>query len=409
MVACPCGHGDLPAEIAGQRPLRERAAAGDREAFARIYDQQVDGVYRYLLAWTGDRTQAAELAGQVFRSAPRWLPATAGDQDEAGAWLIAMARDAVQGPAAGLDPPTGPPRGAVEAVTRLGGPQREVAVLRLLCGHSLDHTAHLSGYTRRAVLQLQLAACLAIWDLTGGTRAGAAATAPDPGSPPGPAPSPEEFERQLGRPEIDPAGSDPALAGPLAAAASLRQAVPRYLVAPDDTFVQQLRQDLVAAAGPNPRLGPADRRSWRDRLSTGWGEISAARRPWVATVVATVGIVVVLTLQAFGDHGQPPACGDRPCPAPTTAAAAAGADSSLGTALTTVAEPSTTSTTGAGQIAPPSAPRTSTAATPPTTRPATTAPQTTGAPRPTTTTAPPTTAPPTTAAPTTTTAAPVTT
>ena len=407
-VACPCGHGGLPAEIAGQRPLRERAAAGDREAFARIYDQQVDGVYRYLLAWTGDRTQAAELAGQVFRSAPRWLPATAGDQNEAGAWLIAMARDAVQGPAAGRDPPTGPPRGAVEAAARLGGPQREVAVLRLLCGHSLGHTAHLSGYTRRAVLQLQLAACLAISDLTDGAR-GSAAAAPDPGSPPGPAPSPEEFERQLGRPETDPAGSDPALAGALAAAASLRQAVPGYVVAPDDTFVRRLRQDLVAAADPNPPPGPADRRCWRDRLSTGWREISPDRRPWVATAVATVGIVVVLALQAFGDHGQPPICGDRPCPAPTTAAAAAGADSSPGTALTTVAGPSTTSTTGAGQVAPPAAPRTSTAATPPPARPATTAPQTTGAPRTTTTTAPPTTAPPTTAAPTTTTAAPVTT
>jgi hypothetical protein len=308
-----------------------------------------------------------------------------------------------------------------------------VAVLRLLCGHSLDHTAHLSGYTRRAVLQLQLAACLAISDLTDGARAGSAATTPDPGSPPGPAPPPEEFERQLGRPEIDPAGSDPALAGALAAAASLRQAAPGYVVAPDDTFVRQLRQELVAAADPNPPPGQghppgpglrgtdpaagrvprwgsvADRRSWRDRLSTGWREVSPDRRPWVATAVATAGIVVVLALQAFGDHGQPPACGDRPCPAPTTAAAAAGADSSPGTALTTVAGPSTTGTTGAGQVAPPSAPRTSTAATPPTTRPATTAPQTTGAPRTTTTTAPPTTAPPTTAAPTTTTAAPVTT
>jgi hypothetical protein len=68
-VACPCRHGDVPAEIAGQRPLLERAAAGDREAFARLYDGQVEGVYRYLLAWTGDRAAAAELTGQVFRVA----------------------------------------------------------------------------------------------------------------------------------------------------------------------------------------------------------------------------------------------------------------------------------------------------------------------------------------------------
>ena len=65
----------MPAEIAGQRPLLERAAAGDREAFALVYDDQVEGVYRYLLAWTGDRAEAAELTGQVFGNALAWLPA----------------------------------------------------------------------------------------------------------------------------------------------------------------------------------------------------------------------------------------------------------------------------------------------------------------------------------------------
>src|SRR5215212_6989961 len=104
--ACPCRHGDVPAELAGQRPLLERAAAGDREAFALVYDTQVEGVYHYLLAWTGN---AAEAAGDV-----------------------------------------------VAAVARLREPEREVVVLRLLLGHSLDHTAHLSAYSRRAVMELQL-------------------------------------------------------------------------------------------------------------------------------------------------------------------------------------------------------------------------------------------------------------
>jgi hypothetical protein len=68
----------VPAEIAGQRPLLARAAAGDREAFAKLYDAQVEGVYRYLLAWTGDRSVARELAEQVFRARSpgcRWPPA----------------------------------------------------------------------------------------------------------------------------------------------------------------------------------------------------------------------------------------------------------------------------------------------------------------------------------------------
>ena len=51
----------MPAELAAQRPLLERAATGDRESFARLYDTQVDGVYRYLLAGTGNRLDAAEL------------------------------------------------------------------------------------------------------------------------------------------------------------------------------------------------------------------------------------------------------------------------------------------------------------------------------------------------------------
>jgi DNA-directed RNA polymerase specialized sigma24 family protein len=63
----------VPAELAGQRPLLERAAAGDREAFALVYDTQVEGVYRYLLAWTGNPTETAELTAQVFHAAIGWL------------------------------------------------------------------------------------------------------------------------------------------------------------------------------------------------------------------------------------------------------------------------------------------------------------------------------------------------
>src|SRR5215211_7531593 len=245
--------------MAGQRPLLERAAAGDREAFARLFDDQVEGVYRYLLAWTGDRAEAAELTGQVFRGALAWLPATVDGEGEAGAWLIAMARDAVAqrrgsgwiaGPA-GPDGAGGPATDAVAAVARLGDAEREVVVLRLLLGHSLAHTSHLSGYSRRAVLQLQLAACLAVWELTGGARTGPAPATRT-------ASSAEEFERRLGRWEIDLIGSDPALADALAAAGSLRRAIPGYVVAPDDELVQRLRRELLAemAADNREHLAP---------------------------------------------------------------------------------------------------------------------------------------------------------
>jgi RNA polymerase sigma-70 factor (ECF subfamily) len=439
--------------MAGQRPLLERAAAGDREAFARLFEDQVEGVYRYLLAWTGDRAEAAEVTGQVFRDALGWLPATAGGEVEMGAWLIAMARDAVvqrrgsgwiAGPAE-TEAAKAPVTDAVAAVARLGDPEREVVVLRLLLGHSLAHTSHLSGYSRRAVLELQLAACLAVWELTGGARAGPAAATRA-------AASPEEFERRLGRWEIDLTGSDPALADALAAAGSLRRAIPGYVVAPDDELVQRLGHGLRAErAVDNPEhlpLGPAvdnhehlplgsatfplrgpqqpgvaDPAALREPQQPGVtgsaappspipppAEAAAAdqaggsRRHWVATGVATVGIVVVLALQVF-NKPAPSACGDRPCPPPTTAAAAAGGGS-LAPPLTTVL-PSTTTSSTLPDLAPaPTTRQTSAATTPPTTRPPTSAVQTTSAPRPPTTRAPTTTAPPTTLSVTTTTAAP---
>jgi DNA-directed RNA polymerase specialized sigma24 family protein len=454
----------VPAELAGQRPLLERAAAGDREAFALIYDTQVEGVYRYLLAWTGNPTSTAELTAQVFHAAIGWLPATTGSEGEAAAWLTAMTRDALAqrqgqgqaesgGPGAGAPPEA--PRDVVAAAARLREPEREVVVLRLLLGHSLDHTAHLTGYSRRAVLELQLTACLAIHELIDGTDTGPAPPATRP------APSAEEFERRLDRWEVDLTGGDPALDDALAVVGSLRRSIPEYLSPPPAGFVKHLRAELVTGAEPLAQWA-VDSREHRPPGFSGaelseaefWAQLSdpellvapasgglaagdpdspntalagsgaagpsaatggtgfggwLARRPWVATGVATAGIVVVLAVQAFGGQGAPPGCGGRPCPVSTTVAAAAGAGSSVGTPLTTVRTSTTTSSTVGDDVGvvSPTVPRTSAVTAPPTTRPATTAPPTTAAPRPTTTTAPTTTAPPTTAPSTTTTAAPV--
>jgi DNA-directed RNA polymerase specialized sigma24 family protein len=398
----------VPAEIAAQQPLLERAAAGDREAFARLYDGQVEGVYRYLLAWSGDRAEAADLTEQVFRGALAWLPVTADGEGEAGAWLIAMARDAVAQrrgagwiaeAADGQDGRRAAPGDAVGAVALLGDPEREVVVLRLLLGHSLAHTAHLSGYSPRAVLELQLAACQSVWELTGGARSGsgaAAAPGPDRWPPRGAAPA-EEFERRLGRWEIDLTGSDPDLADALAAAGALRQAIPGYVVAPDDEFVQGLRQELITTDLPReapPR--PGTLRTFERALAA--ARVALSRRPWVATLVAVVGIVGILGMQALGSPAPPSTCGGRPCPAPTTAAAPAAAGVIPLPTTTTGRASSTTGSTVRAVITPASAPQAPTSA-PPTTRPATTAPPTTSAPRPPTT-APPTTSPPTTAPPT---------
>ncbi|HKQ02816.1 MAG TPA: hypothetical protein VJ735_21035, partial [Actinomycetes bacterium] len=388
----------MTAELAGQRPLLERAAAGDREAFALVYDTQVEGVYRYLLAWTGDPSETAELTANVFHAAMGWLPSTTSPEGEAAAWLTAMTRDALaqhQGPSRAGGPADGAPPEApgdvAAAVARLREPEREVVVLRLLLGHSLDHTAHLSGYSRRAVLELQLTACLAVHELAGGTHTDSAPTEARP------VPSAEEFERRLGRSEIDLTGGDPALADALAVAGSLRRSIPEHVSPPPAEFVARLRAELVSGGDhrplePAPLLPSSEAEFWAQlsdpdllvapvpaRVDAGNPRAARggtgfvgwlARRPWVATGVATAGIVVVLAVQAFGGQGAPPGCGGRPCPVSTTAAVAAGAGSSVGTPLTTVRASTTTSSTvgaDAGVVSP-AVPRTSAVTAPPTTR-----------------------------------------
>jgi hypothetical protein len=248
------------------------------------------------------------------------------------------------------------------------------------------------------VLELQLAACLAIWDLTGGARGASP-------SPPREAVSAEEFERRLGRWQIDLTGSDPALADALAVAGSLRRAIPGYVVAPEDAFVRRLRAELVAAAPGRPSPGP-DRTPPPGRPEAAGSRSWLSRRPWLATSIATAGTVTILALQAFVDPAPPTTCDGRPCPPPTTVVTAAGGG--LAVPLSTDREPSTTTSTAASSSTATTAAPASAVTAPPTTAPATTAARpTTTRPRPTTTRAPSSTAPTTTAPqPTTTTGSP---
>jgi DNA-directed RNA polymerase specialized sigma24 family protein len=387
---CPCRRGDVAAEIAWQRPLLARAARGDRAAFGELYDAQVEGVYRYLLAWTLDRSSAMELTEQVFVGAEAWLEVIAGGEGELGVWLIAAARDAVAqrrgagwvtGP--GTDRP--PPTDAPGAVAWLGDAEREVVVLRLLLGHSLAHTAHLSGYSERATRELQLAACDRLWGLTGGARTGAGPDA---------TPRPDErragaFERQLARWSADLSGDDPALAAALAVASSLRAAAPGQVSAPDHAFVERLRDRLLAGGRgrqeARARVGPLGRAGgWLAGLRLG-----LSRRPWIATAVATSAIVAILGLQAFGGDGPAPACRGGRCPSGSTAPSGLlvvppATNETLPAATSTTAPPETRpapTTAPPATAAPP--PPTAPATVPPTSLPPATVPSTSG--RPTTT------------------------
>jgi DNA-directed RNA polymerase specialized sigma24 family protein len=398
---CPCGHGDVAAEIERQRPLIAGAIQGDPEALAVLYDDHVDDVYRYLLAWTWDSASARNLTERVFRGAVAWLPAITEGKGELGAWLIALARDAVgQHRATGwAAQPQAQPQDAFDVVERLDDAQREVVVLRLLLGHSVAHTAHLAGYDSRVVQELQLAACATIWQLLDGV----------PLDPPPDGREdlrPRWFEHFLaGAGVIDPA-ADPGLASALSIADALRQGAADHVPLPDDGFVAGLRSQLLhSIAGELEEVPPAP----VGRLGRAFAAVRfhIARHPWAATSVAAGAIGVVLGLQLAG--GGSPArsnCAGETCV--STTAASAASEEQQGT-LPTVPVVGGEATTTSGHSAAPSTtrsrPSTTRASTPSTTVPPTTVPRTTRTTQATTTTrrrGPPSTRPTTTEAPTTT-------
>jgi DNA-directed RNA polymerase specialized sigma24 family protein len=398
--SCPCGRGDLTTEVNLQRPLVARAIQGDAGALAALYDEHVDDVYRYLLAWTWDSALARNLTEQVFQGAVTWLPAIAEGEGDLGAWLIALARDAVgqhRGAGWGAQPQApGLARDAFEAIEQLDDAEREVVVLRLLLGHSVVHTAHLAGYDARVVLELQLSACATIWQLLSGV-------------PVDPPPHGQEdlrprwFEYCLAGAVMEP-DADPGLSDLLAVADALRQGAPEQAPLPDDGFVSQLRAQLLLALQGPPREA-APRSGSRLGRAFAVARDQVAHHPWVATIVAALAIGLVIGLQMAGGSPSSPTCARPPCVATTSGASAESVPSPSSPAVGGHAEASST-TVALGVTSTTSRPSTTRSSSgSPTTVPPTTAPATTRTTRPPTTTRRPTTtkAPTTTAATTTTT------
>jgi DNA-directed RNA polymerase specialized sigma24 family protein len=384
-AACPCGRGDVSVEIAGQRPLLERAMAGDGRALGELYEDNVDDVYRYLRAWTGDDVTAKELTEQVFHGALTWLPVIAEGESDLAAWLMTMARDALverrgAGWTGGAEQLGEQAPDVLVAAAQLDDAQREVVVLRLLLGHSLAHTAHLAGHSAQVVSGLQLAACSAIWQLLSGATV-------EPAPPGSQELRARWFEGCLEGAYYDPA-TDPGLSDLLAVADALRQAAPWQVPLPDDAFLRRLRQQLLGELG-----GDAPRRaggSGPGRLGRAFAlaRFHAGRHPWAATIVAAGAIGLVLGVQIASNTGARSACGDQPCLASTTEATAAPQAGAAGPTLPTLS-PTTILTTSTAAPTTTLPPTTRARAAVPSTAPPTTAARTTRTTRRTTTTRPP--------------------
>jgi RNA polymerase sigma-70 factor (ECF subfamily) len=79
----------------GEQALVQRAAAGDREAFAELYDRFVGKIYRYIYYKVGSKTDAEDLTAQVFLKACEAIGGYQWTGRPFEAWLYRIAHNAV--------------------------------------------------------------------------------------------------------------------------------------------------------------------------------------------------------------------------------------------------------------------------------------------------------------------------
>lgn len=75
--------------------LVKRAQQGDQEAFARLYEENFDKIYRYLSFRIGDRTEAEDMTQQVFLKALQSITSFRWKGVPFTAWLYRIARNQI--------------------------------------------------------------------------------------------------------------------------------------------------------------------------------------------------------------------------------------------------------------------------------------------------------------------------
>lgn len=159
----------------------ERARAGDREAFSRLYDRYLNTVFRYIRFRVNSRTVAEDLTQETFLRALRGVRGFTWQDRDPGAWLLAIARNLIVDHYRSLplrrelvtwdlydtdlvDPQPDPEATVVdrltsqtlrEAIGRLRTEQRQCLILRFLRGLTVAETAALMARNEGAVRALQ--------------------------------------------------------------------------------------------------------------------------------------------------------------------------------------------------------------------------------------------------------------
>ena len=172
--------GDKPVD---DRSLAREAAAGDRRAFAALYDLHLDAIYRYAFYRLRTDAEAEDVTAEVFHRAlvamPRYEP-----RRPFLAFLYGIARHVVADRfrrarpearfADALEHPSdlpGPEETAVRlddarhlraAIGRLTALQQEVVILRFLEGRETKDVAALTGKPESTIRGIQMRALAAL-------------------------------------------------------------------------------------------------------------------------------------------------------------------------------------------------------------------------------------------------------
>ena len=167
-----------------EQGLIRQAQGGDKEAFARLYEDYFDRVYRYVALKIGNRTEAEDMTQQVFLKAYKSISSYRWKGVPFSSWLFRIAhnqmvdffRRASKRRTVPLDetllPSSDDPVRAVErhlnveelarATARLTEAQREVVSLRFAGGLAIAEVARAMGKSEGAVKALQHSAIVAL-------------------------------------------------------------------------------------------------------------------------------------------------------------------------------------------------------------------------------------------------------
>jgi RNA polymerase sigma-70 factor (ECF subfamily) len=173
-----------PIDSEMQRDLLRLAKAGDGEAFAQLYDDSIERIYRYIYFRVTDEQTAEDLTSQVFFKAWENLERCKSTGAPFIAWLYTIARNAVIDyyrtrkntvaleEASSLASEEPAPDEEIElqfeteslrqALQELTEDQQQVIILKFIAGMSTDEIAEHLGKRAGAVRALQMRALQAL-------------------------------------------------------------------------------------------------------------------------------------------------------------------------------------------------------------------------------------------------------